>query len=885
MKNITFKGMRTMPSEHEAKDGELSLAINLVAHDGELHPRQIIDNELEQYVDADGESFRLMHRHGTLAIYEHHDDEHTYRYFWRETATGTDDEPHLFWCDERGRAANAISEMDDLVVTAFDDEMVYSLFDETERRWHHLRPRVLRYTVEVDQRQQEQVVVSVPVDSTLRKWLTNADQPVSGHHTLLKNLFCEWQSGTVATGATLALAHIEQSINRAMAIRNGLTHKHITFGIAALRLFDGTHILLSLPFALLPANGEPTLTVEGDGERQWLRTTTCLHQHTVKVAFAEEVDEMMVRRLVQGIDLYLSEPLTLLDLTGAASESDEEGMAIRLTYHWCTANELERRMGHLSYHHSLHITLADFGRAMAVPHSTNDETLDIHDLRRQGMGASVLHHMEDHLCAAAVIHIAHSPFAIAVNYRFANQGSDHRDSTDQRLLECFGGERPDIDEHEEGLAADVVSVVHLREGDTSTTHTFLDHLRYPLAGGATYPDPRAYALDLHLRFADSQGEHHYRRSITLRPVGDNGMALGVWTGQGNGHAMGRHAIHSLFLQQARSVSFDISDHLWHPAADLWVRESADEWVAAAAQAERETSFVRRGNLLVCSEAHNPLVFPREGQLTIGNGTITALTTRVKRFGGILFGQYPLYAFCTDGVWALQRGEGVRWKGKMRVSRQPNVGGAPSETDDDVVYLSTQGLLKLDGNKVSRLDYPLSGDLFDASTLPFFDKMMSTLFGNRFPLPLWRKPSLGHCRVIYDEGRRQVSIVDPTQTLFATCHIDSGEWGLVEYGIDGEATLPVVALTRPISDADHVPRRLKSVKVCGQFRHRCQTDEPLLCTLLWGSNDQYHWHLVGSSRCTTLQLSTGSPWRWHRIAVAGWMAPDERLGHIMVRGEG
>ena len=112
MKNITFKGMRTMPSEHEAKDGELSLAINLVAHDGELHPRQIIDNELEQYVDADGESFRLMHRHGTLAIYEHHDDEHTYRYFWRETATGTDDEPHLFWCDERGRAANAISEME-----------------------------------------------------------------------------------------------------------------------------------------------------------------------------------------------------------------------------------------------------------------------------------------------------------------------------------------------------------------------------------------------------------------------------------------------------------------------------------------------------------------------------------------------------------------------------------------------------------------------------------------------------------------------------------------------------------------------------------------------------------------------------------------------------
>ena len=41
MKNITLKGMNTMPSEHEARDGELSLAINLVAHAGELHPQQV----------------------------------------------------------------------------------------------------------------------------------------------------------------------------------------------------------------------------------------------------------------------------------------------------------------------------------------------------------------------------------------------------------------------------------------------------------------------------------------------------------------------------------------------------------------------------------------------------------------------------------------------------------------------------------------------------------------------------------------------------------------------------------------------------------------------------------------------------------------------------
>ena len=885
MKNILFKGMRTMPSEHEAKDGELSLAINLVAHDGELHPRHITLDEMEQYVDTDGTPYRRVLRHGHLDIYERRDGEQDCRYFWRQGDGGSDDGMHPFWHDDRGRAANAISEMDDLVVMAYDDGLVYSLFDATTRQWHHLQPRQLHYTVVVDQRDQEAVSVSVPIDNTLRKWLTHAEEPVNGHATLLGNLFSEWRRKDVASGATLALAHIEQAIDRAVATRGSLTHKHVVFAMATLRLCDGSHILLSQPFALLPANGVPTLTVEGDGERQWLRSTTYLHRHTVTVAFAETVDPMMAHRLVQGIDIFLSHPQTMLDLGGATSvERDDNGMAIALKYDWATAKELERRMGAITYHHALHIALADFGQAMGIPRSADGETLDLHDLRRQGMGAQVLHHLEDRLCAGAVTFLAPSPFAVAVRYRFANQGSGGRDTSDERLMECLCGERPDIDEQEEGLAVDVVSVVHLRQGDTSSTHAFVDHLRYPLAGSMAYPDARAYALDLHLHFADGVGEHNYRRHITLRPSGEGGLALGLWSGQAESHASSRGSVHSLFLQQVRSMTFSTADHLWHPAADLWTRESAEEWAAAAAMAEEVPSHPMNGNLLVTSEADNPLVFPREGHLTVGNGTITALSSRVRRYGGIQFGQYPLYIFCSDGVWALQRGDGVAWKGKYRVSRQACVGGTPVETDDAVAYLGEQGPLLMEGGKVSSMDHAISGTPFDASSLPFFDKMMETLFGDRFPKPLWHRPSFARSRLVYDEGQRLLSIVDPSQTLSAACHLDSGEWGLLEEGIDEEETLPVVALTRPLSDTVHTARRLRDVTVCGQFRRRCHTEEPLLCLLLWGSNDQYHWHLIGSSRCSTLHLPTGSPWRWHRLAIAGWMKPDETINHITLNIE-
>lgn len=882
MKDIHFKGMTTMPSEHEAKDGELSLAINLVAHNGELHPRHISDDLLEQYVDSDGESYRLLLRHGTLGIYEHHDAEQGYRYFWRGTEGAFDGGIHPFWHDDEGRQARAISELHDVVVLAFDHEMVYFLYDETDGQWHHLRPRQLRYTLTVDQRQQEQVNVSVAIDNNLKKWLTHPDQPVNGQATLLKNLFCEWKSGDVASGATLALAHIEQAIKRAVANRNAFTHQHVTFGMAALRLFDGSHLLLSNPFALLPADGEPTLTVEGDGEKQWLRSSTCLHRHSARVEFAQETDSLMVSRLVQGVDIFLSEPQTLLDLSGATTiESDENGMAIRMKYSWASANELERRMRALTYRHALHIALADFGQAVGIPRCTGGEVLDTRDFRRHEMGVGVLHRLEDRLCCGAVTVTPQSPLSVAVNYLFANQGSGGRASTDQRLLECICGERPDIDEQEEGLTADVVSIVYLREGDTSAKRVFMDKVRYPLAGCFSYPDRRAYAMDIHLRFTDSEGNHHYRRSITLRGTDNSGMTLGLWTGNAGGHATGRHALHSMFLQQVRNVTFSTDDHLWHPSADLWTRESAEEWTAVAEWAQQEARGLHQDNLLVTSLPDNPLVFPDEGHLYVGNGTIKALTSRVRRYGGILFGQYPLYAFCSDGVWALQRGEGDTWRGKYRVSRQPCVGGMPIETDDEVVYLSDQGLMQLDGSKLTRLDEPISGTPFDPSSLPFFDKMMSTLFGDRFSKRLWQPPTFINSRLLYNSRLRQISIIDPSQTLFATCDVESGAWGLAEYGIDSEEPLPVVALTRPMSDTFHTPRRMRSVKVCGQFRRRCDTESPLLCIMLWGSNDQYHWHLAGSSRYTTLQLPTGSPWRWHRIAIAGWMAPDERISHMNV----
>ena len=92
----------------------------------------------------------------------------------------------------------------------------------------------------------------------------------------------------------------------------------------------------------------------------------------------------------------------------------------------------------------------------------------------------------------------------------------------------------------------------------------------------------------------------------------------------------------------------------------------------------------------------------------------------------------------------------------------------------------------------------------------------------------------------------MTVVDPSQTLHATVDLDSGCWGLTEMGIDPVGgTIPVVALTREISTPEHSLQRWRRVEVCGLFRQRHDTNG------------------------------------WYRVAIAGWMAHDERISHLKI----
>ena len=64
---------------------------------------------------------------------------------------------------------------------------------------------------------------------------------------------------------------------------------------------------------------------------------------------------------------------------------------------------------------------------------------------------------------------------------------------------------------------------------------------------------------------------------------------------------------------------------------------------------REQRIIDLPNKIYTSEINNPFHFPVLGINTIGTGTILGISSAVKALSEGQFGQFPLYAFTSEGV--------------------------------------------------------------------------------------------------------------------------------------------------------------------------------------------------------------------------------------------
>lgn len=116
------------------------------------------------------------------------------------------------------------------------------------------------------------------------------------------------------------------------------------------------------------------------------------------------------------------------------------------------------------------------------------------------------------------------------------------------------------------------------------------------------------------------------------------------------------------------------------------------------------------NLLV-SAVVNPYYFPPEHSYLMP-GEIINLAVNTEQISTSQVGQFPLYAFTTEGVYALQVGDGkVLYSNVIPISAEVAVKGSKAlQTQYGVIFATDKGLKLISGQEVVDFSEPMNGEI-------------------------------------------------------------------------------------------------------------------------------------------------------------------------------
>lgn len=320
--------------------------------------------------------------------------------------------------------------------------------------------------------------------------------------------------------------------------------------------------------------------------------------------------------------------------------------------------------------------------------------------------------------------------------------------------------------------------------------------------------------------------------------------------------------------------------------------------SVSTEAERTINVL---NKIYTSDVNNPFFFPLLGINTVGTGEIKGISSAAKALSQGQFGQFPLYAFTTEGVWALETSTTGTYSARQPITRDvcTNADGI-TQLDSAVLFPTDRGIMLISGSQTQCItDSIFTEAPFDVLDLPGMDKVHAKL-GDKHAsdacvpvLPFIE--FLGGCRMVYDYVHQRIIVFNPalitqdgtTKPRYTYAYVyslKSRRWGmtysdlastlnsypealamtqdnrLVSFAGTDESESKGLFVTRPLKlEAADVHKTISCVIQRGHFNRGD------VATILYGSRDLYNWHLVWSSKDQYLRGFRGTPYKFFRIA--------------------
>lgn len=312
--------------------------------------------------------------------------------------------------------------------------------------------------------------------------------------------------------------------------------------------------------------------------------------------------------------------------------------------------------------------------------------------------------------------------------------------------------------------------------------------------------------------------------------------------------------------------------------------------------DSKTAILSSPNKIYTSEVNNPFYFPLLGINTVGTGNILGICAAAKALSEGQFGQFPLYAFTTEGVWALEVSNTGTYSAKQPITRDVVINpDSITQIDSAVLFATDRGIMHISGSTVQCISDRLNTEeLFSIADLPKCDKLINIFNGKADEseqvtladitlLPF--NEFLQGCRMVYDYTNQHLIVYNPAVRYAYVYSLKSQTWGmmrsdivdnvnsypealamadgakLVDFSKPVAENITALIITRPFKIDD--PNMFKTINTIiqrGMFR------STHVQQVLYGSNDLIHWHTVWSSVDKIMRGFRGTPYKAFRLAL-------------------
>ena len=311
-------------------------------------------------------------------------------------------------------------------------------------------------------------------------------------------------------------------------------------------------------------------------------------------------------------------------------------------------------------------------------------------------------------------------------------------------------------------------------------------------------------------------------------------------------------------------------------------------------------IVDERNKMYVSTMFNPFHFPVDSRLTLPVGRIVAVSSNTQAISSGQFGQFPLYAFTDDGIWALEVDQQGRYVARQAVSREVCINPSILQMDSHVGFITAKGVAILSGADNECISDIISDNNTRASKIDI--EPLTTALSSSFLEGVYNTADieefLKNCELGYEyiNGNGRIFVINPLFTYayvfdilskgwskvqsnyknivnnYPDCYTQNADGVVVNLSTIGTSKAPIRAMimSRPITAEDNL-FSIKALVHRGIFNST-------LNTAIYGSRDGINYSLVTSSKKFHLR-AIGSPFRFYKYVTIASLAPSESLSGV------